>query len=205
MVAPPPTDDPQDAPHGGRGHDTAGASVLVAVSGGIAAYKTCTVVSRLAQQGHAVTVLMTESATRFVGPLTFEALSGRAVVTSMWEQGEHHDSQHVALARGADLMLLAPATANLIGKLAGGICDDVVTTVATALPRRTPVLFAPAMNADMWQSPIVQRNAATLRDTLGWKQVGPEAGWQACRTEGEGRMAESEHLLEAIQATLADG
>lgn len=210
MALPPPADPPPDpAPAEGEAGEPAaskphptGRSILIGVSGGIAAYKTCTVVSRLAQSGWSVTVLMTQSATRFVGPLTFEALSGRPVHTSIWEQREHHDSQHIALARGADVMLLAPATANLIGKLAGGICDDVVTTVATALPRATPVLFAPAMNAEMWESPIVQRNAGTLRDVLGWQQVGPESGWQACRTQGAGRMSEPEQLLAAVEAAM---
>jgi len=99
-------------------------------------------------------------------------------------------------------MLLAPATANLIGRLAGGLCDDVVTTVAAALPRRTPVLFAPAMNAEMWANPIVQKNIGTLRDVLGWRQIGPETGWQACRTRGAGRMSEPEDILITITEAL---
>jgi phosphopantothenoylcysteine decarboxylase/phosphopantothenate--cysteine ligase len=171
-------------------------AVIVAVTGGIAAYKSCALVSRLVQADYAVTVLMTESATRFVAPLTFETLSGRPVYTSIWHQVEAHDSQHIALARSARLMIIAPASANTIAKLAQGICDNVVTTVACALGRQTKVLIAPAMNAAMWANPITQANAARLREVLGYEQVGPEAGWQACRTQGPGRMAEPETIYE---------
>lgn len=180
-------------------------SVIVAVTGGIAAYKSCTLVSRLAQAGHDVTVLMTESATKFVGPITFEALSGNAVHTSLWHQVESHDSQHIALARKADLMVIAPASANTIAKIAHGICDNVVTTVACALPRdpqATPVLFAPAMNAEMWASPITQRNVTTLTQALGWRMVGPGEGWQACRTKGAGRMSEPDEIFAAALQLL---
>jgi phosphopantothenoylcysteine decarboxylase/phosphopantothenate--cysteine ligase len=175
-------------------------AVIVAVTGGIAAYKSCALVSRLAQAGATVTVLMTEAATRFVTPLTFEALSGRPVHTSLWTQVEAHDSQHIALARNADLMIIAPATAHTIGRLAHGLCDDVVTTVACALPRGespTPVLLAPSMNADMWANPLVQRNLETLREVLGYEIIGPETGWQACRTHGAGRMSDPETIYES--------
>ncbi len=176
--------------------------MIVAVTGGIAAYKICTLVSRLAQAGHEATVLMSEAATRFVTPLTFEALSGRPVYTSLWTQVEAHDSQHISLARSADLFILAPASANTIAKLAHGMCDNVVTTVACALRRDTPVLFAPSMNAEMWANPITQENTAKLRETLGWEQVGPAEGWQACRTKGAGRMREPEAIFERAMAVL---
>jgi len=186
-------------------NSTHGKAVIVAVTGGIAAYKTCTLVSRLAQAGHDVTVLMTEAGTRFVTPLTFEALSGRPVYTSIWQQIEHHDSQHIALARRADAMVIAPASANTIAKLAHGICDNVVTTVACALPREpkaVPVLVAPSMNAEMWANPITQQNVRTLVEVLGWRMVGPGEGWQACRTKGAGRMSEPEQILEAVKDAL---
>ena len=179
-----------------------GRSIIYAVTGGIAAYKSAMVVSRLVQSGASVTVLMTEAATRFVGSLTFQSLSGKPVYTSQWQADENHDAQHVALARGADLMVIAPASANTIAKLANGLADNVVTNVALALPRETPVLIAPAMNAMMWDSPVTQRNMTTLTDLLGWKTVGPNSGWQACRTEGAGRMSEPEEILEAIAAAL---
>ena len=182
-----------------------GRHILVALSGGIACYKTATIVSRLVQGGAQVTVLMTEAATRFVGPLTFESLSGRAVLTSQWEQVESHDSQHIALARAAHLMLIAPASANTIAKLAGGFCDNIVTTIALALPPKTPLLLAPAMNAAMWENAITQRNIQTLRDLRGVDLVGPEEGWQACRTKGMGRMSEPEAIVAAIEKLLARG
>ncbi len=176
--------------------------ILVAVTGGIAAYKTATLVSRLAQAGAAVTVLMTESATRFVAPLTFQSLSGRPVFTSQWQAESDFASQHIATARAADLLVIAPCSANTIAKLAAGICDNVVTVVACALPRKTPVLLAPAMNAEMWEHPITQRNLATLQSTLGYHTVGPAEGWQACRTSGAGRMSEPEEIFERVAQLL---
>jgi phosphopantothenoylcysteine decarboxylase/phosphopantothenate--cysteine ligase len=176
--------------------------ILLAVTGGIAAYKVCTVVSRLAQAGAHVTVMMTESATRFVTPLTFQSLSGRPVYTSQWQSDEAHDAQHIALARAPRLMVFAPASTNTIAKLAHGICDNLVTTVAAALPRHTPVLLAPAMNAMMWDHPLTQRNLATLRDVLSYHTVGPSTGWQACRTQGTGRMAEPDEILDHIARLL---
>ena len=183
-----------------------GRRVLVGVSGGIAVYKTATLVSRLAQRGGEVRVLMTEAATRFVTPLTFQSLSGHKVLTSIWETDDRPDAQHIGLARWADLLILAPATANLIAKVAAGLCDDVVSLAAASLPRDpqpTPVLLAPAMNADMWQSPITTRNIDTLRSLDGWHIIGPEEGWQACRTTGPGRMSEPDTLLEAVDKILA--
>lgn len=180
-----------------------GKRILVGLAGGIACYKTATVVSRLVQRGAEVTVLMTESATRFIAPLTFESLSGRQVYTSQWEQVESRDSQHVALARAADLLVIAPASANTVAKLAAGLCDNAVTTVACALPRSTPVLLAPAMNAQMWENPITQRNLDTLRQVLGYHTIGPETGWQACRTQGPGRMSEPEAIVEAVEKLMS--
>ena len=180
-----------------------GRRILVGVTGGIAAYKTCHVVSRLAQSGADVTVLMTESAARFVGPITFEALSGGPVYTSVWEHVEAHDPQHISLARQADAVIVAPASMNCLSKLAGGGGDDVVALVVSAIDRaRTPVLLAPAMNAVMWSQPATQRNVRTLRDD-GFAFVGPGEGWQACRSEGVGRMAEPGEILEALAGALA--
>lgn len=180
--------------------------IVVGVTGGISCYKACTLVSRLAQAGAQVRVVMTESATRFVQPLTFEALSNAPVVTSVWGQVEHRDSQHVNLARWCDLMVVAPATADFIGKLAAGLCDDIVSLTATALPREprmTPVLLAPAMNAQMWANPVVQRNVRTVQELLGYQLVGPAEGWQACRTEGAGRMSEPEEILNQVARALS--
>ncbi len=178
--------------------------VVVGVTGGIACYKAAALVSRLAQGGADVTVLMTDAATRFVTPLTFESLSGRPVYTSLWQPTEAHDAQHVALARACELLIISPATAHTLAKLAAGLCDDVVTLVATALPQETPVLLAPSMNAEMWAHPITQENLQKLQRLLGYRCVGPASGWQACRTAGAGRMSEPEPIVDAA-ATLVDG
>ncbi len=177
--------------------------IVVCVSGGIAAYKTCAIVSALAQSGAQVTVAMTESATRFVTPMTFEALSARPVVSSMWEHELHHDPQHVALARNARAVLVAPATMNTIAKLANGFADDPVSLVLSAVDvRATPVVLAPSMNEQMWNNPGTRRNIEQLRDD-GFRFVGPAGGWQACRTVGAGRMAEPWEILHDLAEALA--
>ena len=180
-----------------------GREIVVGVTGGIAAYKTAMVVSRLVQSGAGVTVVMTDAAQQFVTPLTFEALSGRAVITSMWDQGDSHDPQHIKLADNAAAMVIAPCTMDCMARLVQGRTDDVVTLIASAIDRdRTPVLLAPAMNAVMWSQPSTQRNAAQLRDD-GFGMVGPGEGWQACRTVGAGRMSEPEEILSALSELVA--
>lgn len=181
-----------------------GRRIAVALSGGIACYKTATLVSQLVQQGADVRVLMTDAATRFVGPLTFQSLSGKPVLTSVWQSDDHPDSQHVGVARWCDLLVIAPATADLIAKLAHGLTGDVVTLVACALPANTPLLIAPSMNADMWANPIVQKNVATLGELPNLTLVGPDDGWQACRTEGSGRMSEPREITQIIERILND-
>jgi len=192
---------PENHPHPAAG-DLAGYEVVVGVGGGIAAYKTCTVVSRLGQRGCGVTVAMTESGTRFVTPLTFQSLTHRQVFTSMWAAEGYYDPQHLALTESADLFLVAPCTANLIGKFAGGIADDLVSTLMMA--RDCPALLAPAMNTRMWGNPIVQRNVATLRE-LGYVFVEPADGWLACGTVGRGRMADPDIIVDAVAALLKQG
>lgn len=184
--------------------DLNGRQVLLGVTGGIAAYKAAALTSSLIKLGAAVRVLMTEAATRFVGPTTFASLSGRPVMTSIWQADDRPDAQHIATAREADLMVIAPASANTIARLAAGICDEPVSLAATALPATTPLVLAPAMNADMWANPITQRNLNTLTQLLpNLSIVDPEAGWQACRTEGTGRMAEPQTILDHISTRLA--
>ena len=173
--------------------------VIVALSGGIACFKSATIVSKLVQQGAEVRVLMTEGAQKFVTPLTLQSLSGSSVITSIWQAVDRPDAQHIGLARWCDLLIIAPASANTIAKIATGITDDVVSLTTCALPKETPVLIAPAMNADMWANPIVQRNVATIQQVLGYKTVGPESGWQACRTEGAGRMSEPQAIVETAK------
>jgi len=169
------------------------------VGGGIAAYKVCQVVSGLTQRGCGVRVAMTEAGTRFVTPLTFQALTGRQVFTSMWMPAGRYDPVHLSLTEMADLLLIAPATADLIGKFAAGIADDLVSTLM--IGRDCRVLLAPAMNTRMWENPIVERNVAALRE-LGCAFVGPEEGRLACGTVGRGRMAEPETIIEAAASLL---
>lgn len=201
-MALPPDNAPYDSDPAGSG-PLPGKHIAVGLSGGIACYKTATLVSRLVQRGADVRVLMTEAATQFVGPLTFQSLSGKPVLTSVWQADDHPDSQHVGVARWCDLMVIAPATANTIAKLAHGLTDDPVSLVASALPSGTPLLIAPAMNADMWANAIVQKNVATLKILPNVTLIGPESGWQACRTEGAGRMSEPEAILEEIVKHLS--
>jgi len=177
--------------------DLSGREVIVCVSGGIAAYKTCEVVSRLVQCGAGVTVAMTQSAQHFVGPTTFQALSGRRVLTDLWSQSD--DVQHISVTERADLMLIAPATANVIGKVACGIADDIVTTLV--ISAASPVLMAPAMNPRMWASSAVKQNLATLKER-GFHLVGPGEGWLACRSKGAGRMAEPAEMLSKIETVI---
>jgi phosphopantothenoylcysteine decarboxylase/phosphopantothenate--cysteine ligase len=175
-----------------------GRRLLVCVTGGIAVYKAATVVSRLAQAGASVTVAMTASATRFVTPLTFQALSGRPVYTTPWEHIESHDPQHIALASGLDAALVSPCTMDCLARLATGRADDVVTLLLSAVDRaKTPVLLAPAMNETMWAQASTQRNVRTLEGD-GFRFVGPGSGWQACRKVGVGRMAEAEEIVSAL-------
>lgn len=178
--------------------------VLVALSGGIACYKTATLVSRLVQCGADVRVIMTDAATQFITPLTLQSLAGHPVLTSIWQHDDRPDSQHIGLARWCDVFCIAPCSADMISKLAHGLTPDIVSLTAAALPATTPLLIAPAMNADMWANPICQRNLGLLREHLpNLSEVGPGEGWQACRTNGTGRMSEPEAIRDAIAALLA--
>lgn len=180
-----------------------GKRIVVGVTGGIAVYKTCTLVSRLAQAGAEVTVLMTPAATQFVTPLTFQALSARPVYTSAWEHVESQDPQHISLATRADACVVAPCTMDCMARLAMGMTSDVVTLVLSAVDRsKTPVLLAPAMNAMMWAQASTQRNLTTLRSD-GYAIVGPGQGWQACRIVGEGRMSEPETIAAAVAEAVS--
>jgi phosphopantothenoylcysteine decarboxylase/phosphopantothenate--cysteine ligase len=198
--------DPAPSSGGGAMPDlraVSGKRVLVGVTGGIAAYKTATIVSRLAQAGAQVTVAMTEAAGHFVTPLTFQALSARPVYTSAWEHVESQDPQHISLASAADAALVAPCTMDCMARLATGRTDDVVTLILSAVDRaRTPVLLAPSMNSVMWAQPSTQRNLATLEQD-GFQIVGPGDGWQACRHVGTGRMSEPEAILARLVQALA--
>jgi len=157
-------------------------------------------VSAAVQHGAGVTVAMTAAAQRFVTPLTFSTLSARRVFTGLWDAADCHDPQHLSLTEAADLFIIAPATANIIGKIAHGIADDLVSTMALAAAG--PVLFAPAMNTRMWENRAVQENVQTLTKRGYWI-VPPGEGWLACRGVGAGRMAEPEVILAQAAAILA--
>jgi len=176
--------------------------IIVGLCGGIACYKIATVVSRLVQRGATVTCAMTESAKKFVAPLTFESLSARPVYTTVWDHVDSRDPQHIRLARDADLMLIAPATMSMVARLAQGFADDPVSLIASAIdPRKTPILLAPSMNSVMLAQHSTQRNLNLLREA-GFRIIEPGSGWQACRTEGPGRLPEPEELLRAIEGAL---
>lgn len=178
--------------------DLRGRRIVLGVTGGIAAYKAAELVSALRQRGGEVWVVMTRSARQLVGEATFRALSGRSVATDLWEAPEF-DIEHIALARFAEVALIAPATANVIGKMAAGIADDLLTTNLLALT--CPIILAPAMNSRMWANVAVQENLRTLR-RRGVIVVEPEEGHLACGEEGPGRLASLERLLAAVRVGL---
>ncbi|MGI6686109.1 MAG: bifunctional phosphopantothenoylcysteine decarboxylase/phosphopantothenate--cysteine ligase CoaBC [Bacillota bacterium] len=176
---------------------TSGKTIVLGVTGGIAAYKACDLVSRLVKRGYQVHVIMTKSAEHFVNPLTFRTLSGHPVVTDMFSEPGVWNVRHISLAETAHLMVIAPATANIIGKVAHGLADDMLSTTVMAAKDRCPVLFAPAMNVHMYQNPIVQDNIRRLTD-YGYFFVGPDEGRLACGTAGQGRMVEPQEIEENI-------
>jgi phosphopantothenoylcysteine synthetase/decarboxylase len=173
-------------------------NILLGVTGGIAAYKVVDLASKLTASGAVVRTVMTEGACQFVQPKSFEAVTGSPVLTTLWSAAEKHSSAHIALADWADIVVVAPATANILGKVAHGVCDDLLSTTLCVCWAK-PTLFAPAMNTRMWTNPIVQANVETLTK-LGARMVGPGTGRLACGTEGPGRMAEPGEIIEAIEA-----
>ena len=173
--------------------------ILLGITGGIAAYKSAAIVSRLTQSGIGVTVVMTRSATKLVAPQTFEALSGRPVRYSIFGAAMSH--AHIELARSADLFCIAPATANILAKAAQGIADDLLSTLILSFDK--PILFAPAMNTIMWKKPSVQRNVKQLLDD-GMSLIGPESGYLSCGESGIGRMTEPEKIVERILREVTD-
>jgi phosphopantothenoylcysteine decarboxylase/phosphopantothenate--cysteine ligase len=176
-------------------------NVLLLVTGGIAAYKSCYLTRLLIKAGFSVRVAMTESAQHFVGSVTFRTLSGHGVATDLWGEGDTDPLDHVDLARWADIAVVAPATANLLGKAAGGIADDIVSTLMLAFDGK--LILAPAMNNKMWHHPATQSNLDLLGER-GATIVEPESGWLACGIEADGRMAEPEVICQAVEALVAD-
>lgn len=177
-------------------------TVVIGVSGGIAVYKTLDVVSRLRKLGVNVNVIMTKSATEFVTPLSFQSLSQNYVVCDMFEDPKTWDVEHISLAKRADVFLIAPATANVIGKIANGIADDMLTT--TVMATKAKVLIAPAMNTNMYENPILQRNINTLKE-LGYNFVESESGRLACGDTGKGKLASPETIVDEVVKLLSKG
>jgi len=178
------------------------ALIAVGVSGGVGAYKAAEVVRGLQKRGHEAVAIMTRGAQQFVTPLTFEALTRRAVITDQWAPGINTDVGHISLTTEAAALVVAPATANLIAKLAHGLADDFLTTFALAT--RTPILIAPAMNTQMLAHPAVAANLATLR-ARGVQIIEPGSGYLACGWVGPGRLAEPEDIVEAVDAAVRAG
>ncbi len=176
-----------------------GQTIVLAVGGGIAAYKSAALCSQLAQAGYQVRVAMSSAATAFVGPATFAALSGRRVAVGSFDPDQWPLGAHIETAVDADLMIVAPATANLLGQFVGGLASDLLSTLY--LQVECPVLLAPAMSYSMWCKPAVQRNVAQLR-LDGCHFVGPDDGWLSCRKSGSGRMSEPDAIREAAEALL---
>ena len=180
--------------------DLAGRHMVLGLSGGIACYKSAELVRELTKAGATVQVVMTEAAEHFITAVTMQALSGRAVVTSQWDAREPNNMAHINLTRAADLVLVAPASADLMAKLAQGRADDLLSLMCLARPiERCPLLLAPAMNREMWAHPATQRNAAQLRAD-GAIILGPASGDQACGEIGDGRMLEPKELLAELVA-----
>ena len=175
--------------------DLQGKKIVLGLTGGIACYKSAELVRRMIEHGATVDIVMTESACRFITPVTFQALSGRHVYTDLWDSRMPNNMAHIDLTRAADLVLVAPATSNFIGKLANGLADDLLTTLCIASPR--PILVAPAMNREMWLAPSTQRNIKQLRID-GMEILGPGTGSQACGEVGDGRMLEPHEILAAV-------
>jgi phosphopantothenoylcysteine decarboxylase/phosphopantothenate--cysteine ligase len=175
------------------------AKVALGITGGIGAYKAVEVARGLQKRGHDVVAVMTRNARRFVGPVTLEAITRHPVITSQWKAGANADIEHISLASSADLLLVAPATANILGKFAGGIADDFLT--ALYLATTAPVMVAPAMNSNMLEHPAVRQNIRTL-EARGVRFVEPGAGYLACGWIGKGRLAEPDEIVEAADSLL---
>ncbi len=175
-----------------------GLKVLLAVSGGIAAFKAVDLASKLTGEGVSVKTVMTEAACNLIGPKSFEGVTGSSVFTSLWQTGGPEAIRHIGLVDWADMIVVAPATANTIAKFANGICDDLVSTVLCVCWSK-PIILAPAMNVDMWQNPAVQKNVSALKE-MGIQMTGPATGRLACGVLAEGRMSEPTEIIESIKA-----
>ncbi|WP_321387750.1 phosphopantothenoylcysteine decarboxylase [uncultured Enterococcus sp.] len=177
-------------------------TILLGVSGSISAYKAADITSRLTKLGYQVEVIMTVNSTKFITPLTLQALSKNPVHTEVMEELYPEQINHIELAKRADLFLVAPASANIIGKLANGIADDMLSTVAMALKEEVPKLIAPAMNTYMYQNPIMQKNLTILKD-VGYQEIEPREALLACGDFGRGALAEVDVIVNEANRILS--
>ena len=173
-------------------------NILVGVTGGIAAFKSASIVSLLKKKGYNVKVVMTENATNIIGPLTLETLSRNRIYVDMWDTNPHYEVEHISLADWADMVLIAPATYNIIGKVANGIADDMLTTIISAVSVRKPVFFALAMNVNMYENPILKENIDKLK-SYSYRFIEVEEGLLACNYVAKGRMTEPEDIVAEIE------
>lgn len=176
-------------------------NIVVGITGGIASYKACGIVSYLKQQGANVDVIMTKNACQFITPLTLETLSKNKVIVDMFQRPDYIDVKHITLAKKADLFLIVPATANIIGKVANGIADDMLST--TILATKSPVIFSPAMNNVMYENPIVKDNLKKLK-SYGYKIIEPSIGHLACGYEAKGKLPKNEEIIEYINVLVKE-
>ena len=176
-------------------------NIVVGITGGIAAYKACGIVSFLKSEGANVDVILTNNASQFITPLTLETLSGNKVITDMFDRPDYIDVKHISLAKKADLFLIVPATANIIGKVANGIADDMLST--TIMATKAPVVFAPAMNNAMYENPIVQNNIDKLR-SYGYKFIEPITGHLACGYTAKGKLPKNEEIIDYIKVFVKE-
>ena len=176
-------------------------NIVLGVTGSIAAYKAADIISRLKKLGHEVDVILTESGSRIITPITLQTLSKNKVYMDMFEEITPKEVKHISLTEKADLMLIAPATANIIGKIANGIADDFLSTVVMAAANTTPVYIAPAMNTNMYENPIVQANIEKLR-SYGYRFIEPKESLLACGTVGKGALADVDDIIKVIEGRM---
>lgn len=177
-------------------------NILIGITGGIAAYKICSLINKLKKEEINAKVILTEAGSKFITPLTIQTLSGNPIYMDTFKIIGAEQVEHISLGKWCDLMLIAPATANSIGKIANGIADNLLTTVVMALPEKTPVLIAPAMNTNMWKNKLVQQNIEKLKKINKYKIIGPGSGKLACGDEGDGTMIDNSEIIKEILACL---
>ena len=176
--------------------------IIVGITGGIAAYKSCSLINKLIANGAEVKVVMTDAAKMFVGPVTFQALTNNQVYDDLWKPVSQDSVEHIQLAHWPDLIVISPITANTLGKIANGIADNLLTTIVMASFPKTNIVMAPAMNTYMWENPFVQENLKKLLETKKYHIVEPRSGILACRDEGKGKIAENEEIIKVVESLI---